>query len=94
MRRAKATTKEALSSYFDELEKIIDKYNLKDKPANIYNVDETNFNAQHKPPKVATSTEKSRTNAITSHRIGSTTVLACGNAAGRALPTYYVFKGK
>ncbi|XP_072168984.1 uncharacterized protein [Diadema setosum] len=93
MNRAKGTTKEALSSYFQELERTMEEYNLKDKPDRIYNVDETNLNAEHKPPKVTTGAD-TRINSITSHRVGTTSLLACGNAAGRFLPPYYVFKGK
>ncbi|XP_041484938.1 uncharacterized protein LOC121431436 [Lytechinus variegatus] len=94
MSRAKSTTAAVLSSYFEELRQVMDRYDLRDKPYHIYNVDETNINAEHKPPKVVCGDQGSRTNAITSHRIATTTVLACGNAAGRALPPYYVFKGK
>ena len=52
MSRARACTEEVLSSYFNELERVLEMYNLKDKPENIYNVDETNMNAEYKPPKV------------------------------------------
>ena len=48
MSHAKATTHEALTTYFDELTRILEKYNLKNKPDRIYNVDETNLNADHK----------------------------------------------
>ena len=95
MNRAKATTKEVLSKYFDELHRIMEKYDLlMNKSKSVYNVDETNINTEHKPPKVANTKAKSKTNAITSQRIATTTLIACGNAAGRVLPPYYVFKGK
>ena len=93
MNRAKATTKEAMSNYFSELKRIMDKYQLYDKPGMVYNMDETNFNAEHKPPKVVGEKGK-KTNSIISHRSATTTLIACGNAAGRSLPPYYVFKGK
>ncbi|XP_071499248.1 uncharacterized protein [Diadema antillarum] len=94
MNRAKATTKEVLKNYFGELQRTMQKYDLLDKPQNIYNIDETNFNADHKPPQVVSDRGEKRSNSITSHRIGTTTILACGSAIGRALPPFYIFKGK
>ena len=85
MNRARATTKESLSKYFDELHRIMEKYDLLNKPNSIHNMDETNINAGHKPPKVANTRAKSKTNVISSQRIATTTLIARGNAAGRAL---------
>ena len=84
MNCAKATTKEVLSMYFNELHRIMEKYDLLNKPNSIYNMDETNINAGHKPPKVANTRAKSKTNVISSQRI-ATTLIARSNAAGRAL---------
>ena len=53
MNRVKATTKEVLSKYFNELHRIMEKYDLLNKPNSIYNMDETNINTEHKPLKVA-----------------------------------------
>ena len=47
MRRAKSTTKETVFKYFDELEKIMVKYDLKHKPHLIFNVDETGIQVEH-----------------------------------------------
>jgi hypothetical protein len=38
--RAKCTSQDVVNSYFDELETILTKYSLKDKPHCIYNIDE------------------------------------------------------
>ena len=81
----KSNHKEVLSKYFHELHRIMEKYDLLNNPNSIYNMDETNINAEHKPPKVANTKAKSKTNAITSQRSDTTTLIACGNAAGRAL---------
>jgi hypothetical protein len=70
--------KMCVDKYFDELRAVIHKYNLQDKPHLIYNVDEKDIQANHKPPNVVDRSE-------------TVTLLGCGNAAGNAIPPY--FKG-
>ncbi|XP_041369513.1 uncharacterized protein LOC121383507 [Gigantopelta aegis] len=91
--RAKATSKDTINKYFDSLEKILDKYDLRNSPESIYNIDEKGIVENHKPPSIVAS----RSNvpvAVTTSRSNTTTVLACGNALGVAIPPYFVFKGK
>ena len=91
MVRAKNTTPEVINKYFSELENILDKYCLRDKPECIYNVDEKGINAEHKPPSVVGGFD-SKPQALTSPRL-TVTVIACGNANGMAIPPFFVFKG-
>ena len=45
-----------MSNYFTELDKILTKYNLKDKPQYVYNVDEKGINTGGgKPPNIIAS---------------------------------------
>lgn len=53
MTRAQATTKETITSYFEELKGVINKYDLTHRPEAIYNIDETGFSPEHTPPKVS-----------------------------------------
>ena len=55
--RAKATSQETVSKYFSDLDKILTKYHLKDKPHHIYNVDEKGLQTEHSPPYVVGSKE-------------------------------------
>ena len=52
IQRAKSASSAAVDSYFVELEKILVKYDLKDKPHLIYNVDEKGITQDHKPPYI------------------------------------------
>ena len=52
--RMDAVTSQALKHYFDLLEKTQKDNNLLNKPAQIYNVDETGMAYEHRPPKVVT----------------------------------------
>ncbi|KAJ8019145.1 hypothetical protein HOLleu_42460 [Holothuria leucospilota] len=74
LKRAKATSKETVEGYFKELEKIFVKYELTDKPHLIYNVDETGFQTEYEPTKVAGG-HNQRLNSITSEGGAITIVL-------------------
>lgn len=91
--RAKSSTPEAVDSYFTNLEGIMVKYNLSDKPQYVFNVDETGIQPEHRPPNVIAPVGQ-KTHSVTSPRSTTTTVIGCVSAAGSSLPPYYVFKGK
>jgi hypothetical protein len=52
IQRGKTGNQRFVNSYFDELEKVITKYNLKDKLHLIFNVDEKGIQQNHSPPSV------------------------------------------
>jgi len=52
--RAKSATRPVIDRYFQELDKVLTKYHLKDKPARLYNLDEKGRNMDHKPLKIIT----------------------------------------
>ena len=92
--RAKAASTECVSNYFTELDKILTKYNLKDKPQYIYNVDEKGINTGGgKPPNIIASRDK-KAQVVASERVQTVTVLGCGSASGSLVPPYLVFPGK
>ncbi|XP_048252703.1 MFS-type transporter clz9-like [Haliotis rufescens] len=93
IQRAKATSEETITHYFNELGHIMDKYNLKTCPHRIYNVDEKGLMEHHTPPSVVTSSQSTPA-AVTTSRSSTTTVIGCGNASGSSIPPYFVFKGK
>ena len=82
--RAKCTSQEVVDSYFDELETILTKYNLKDKPHCIYNIDEKGLSPEHTPPKVVGDSDAQPPSVI-SERDKTTTInynrcrQCCGN---------------
>ena len=50
--RMNSVTPESMKSYYDLLQEILEKQNLKNSPRQIYNVDETGMSLDQKPPKV------------------------------------------
>ncbi|MES9884149.1 MAG: hypothetical protein ABW185_25160 [Sedimenticola sp.] len=91
--RAKATSEENVSNYFVELQKILVKYNLTDKPQYIYNVDEKGISDNHTPPMIVTD-RKSTPVAVTSGMSYNVTVIGAGNALGTPIPAFFIFPGK
>jgi hypothetical protein len=90
--RAKSATRPTIDRYFDELNSILTKYNLKDKPGHIYNVDEKGLNLEHKPPKIIAGAHY-KAQAVTAGRSKTVTVIGGGNAVGHQVPPFFIFPG-
>ena len=89
--QAKSATTEQVSSYYDNLNKVLEKYDLKDKPMYIFNLDKTGLQPYQKPPNIIAA-PNSKLQAIVSPK--STTITLIGCAIDNSLPPYFVFKGK
>ncbi len=94
MAREKMTSHEVFENYFDLLQETLDKYNLKDKPSQIYNCDESGLPLEHKPPRIVSAKGTRKVRQISSGNKTQITVLGCCNAAGQAIPPMVVFSGK
>ena len=74
IKRAKSSSEEVVNNYFTELDHIMTKYNLKEKPHLIFNIDETGFQLEHSPPKCVGPLE-GKLNSITGDKGAITTVI-------------------
>ena len=92
--REKMTYFDVFESYFKLLEETLDEHDLKDKPAQIYNCDESGMPLEHKLPKTIAKKGTKKVRQITSGNKTQITVLGCANAAGQALPPMVIFSGK
>ena len=72
--RAKNATPEQISSYYsnDNLNKILEKYDLQDKPVHIFNLDETGLQPYHKPSNII-AVPNSKPQAIVSSKYTTVT---------------------
>lgn len=81
--------------YFQMLNDTFTTLNLFDKPANIFNMDESGLQLCNKPTKVVATKGARDVQSVTSSEKGETvSVIACCNAEGSFLPPYVIFKGK
>ncbi|XP_030839669.1 uncharacterized protein LOC762421 [Strongylocentrotus purpuratus] len=92
--RARAMNEIVVGRYFDLLDQTMDRLDLKNKPAQIYNCDETGLSSVHKPPRIMATKGKKQVHSKTSGERGfNTTVMACPNAVGNYIPPFVIFKG-
>ena len=80
-------------AYFQELELIINKHNLRDKPHLIFNIDEKGVMQNHTPPAVVAGTDFHQPSVV-SQKGHTSTIIRCGSASGVAVPPFFVFAGK
>ena len=92
--RAEMTTKEVFTTYFDLLKETLAKHDLLDKPAHIYNCDESGMPLQHKMPKTVAHRGTKKVCQRPSGDKTQISVLACGNGVGQAIPLMVIFARK
>ena len=89
--RAECLTPEIVNDYFDLLDKILTNNNLKHRPRQIYNCDETFLPLDQTKEKAVTSKQAK---SVYSQSLGTTehiTLLCTGSASGAALPPMIVY---
>ena len=79
---------------FDLLEKTLRDNNLLYSPAQIYHVNETGMAYKHHPRKVVTSKGQKQANCHTLGAKVQTTVVACVNVIGQAIPPFVIYNSK
>lgn len=93
--RVRFATSTYVNNCFQELDAILSKYDLRNSPHLIFNINESGFIPNKKPPFVVTSAEfdfKQQT-AASPRSTKIVTVIAAGSASGVAIPPYFVFPG-
>ena len=93
--RASMLNPTTISDHFQKLGDVLDKADLKSRPAQIYNLDETGLSLVHKPSSIVATKGKKTVQSRTSGERGeNVTVLICANAQGSTLPPFIIFKGQ
>ncbi|KAI5635189.1 DDE superfamily endonuclease domain-containing protein [Phthorimaea operculella] len=93
--RCEALNREEVNAYYDILYKILEDYDLFDKPSHIFNMDESGFQLNNRPGHVLAKKGSKAVSTVTSTEKGETiTVIACCNAEGVFLPPACIMKGK
>lgn len=92
--RAKGQNEEALSSYFDILEDTFSEHKLHDKPALVFNMDETGMPLSPVPLKGVCKRGTKTPNSITSGDKSQITVVGCVSAAGHCIPPMIIWDRK
>lgn len=92
--RALAGTHDVMLDFHNKIKELIEKYDLANKPQNIYNCDETGFQTDAGTQKVLCKRgSRNPTKLVGSVTKGMYTVLMCCNAVGEFLPMFINYKG-
>jgi len=92
--RAISSNQNIINNYFEMLKHTLEDNKILDVPNQIYNMDESGFPLQHKPPKIVARKGTKHAVAITANDKAQITVLACVSASGSTLPPMVIFDRK
>ena len=91
--RAHCASEQSATNHFKERDHILAKYNWKDKPQLIYNVDEKDINTEYKPPHVVAG-RGYQPQAVMTERSKTVSVSGMVNAQGKSDTTFLCFSWK
>ena len=89
--RMDTVNQETMWQYFSLLEDVMKEHNLKDKPSQIYNVDESGVPLDPKPPNIVAEKGSKKVRYRVSGKKGQVTIVGCANATGQAIPPMVIF---
>ncbi|XP_060845492.1 uncharacterized protein LOC132925085 [Rhopalosiphum padi] len=93
MSRITAFNKTEVTLFFQNLEKVMEKYKFT--PANIYNMDETGISTVQDPGKIIAPKGQKRKGSITSWERGKNVTVICGMiSSGTFIPQTFIFPRK
>lgn len=92
-KRAESSTEAAVSYYFNNLQDALDRLGLRDKPAQIWNCDETGICPQGRCRERVICPKGQVANVQRSSDRENVSVMGCINAAGEHVPPMYIFSG-
>lgn len=93
--RAQKLNRAIVSDYFEKINELMTTLNLKDKPQNVYNMDEKGCRLTiHHQQRVLAERGVKRVHMVAPEHAENVTVVACCNAIGNAIPPMIIFKGK
>lgn len=90
---ARASDPEMVSHYFDLLEQTLDDNELRGKPGQIFNINESGMPLDPKSPKVVCG-RGSKAVAVGSGNKSQVTIVACISAAGLCMPPMVIWDSK
>ena len=92
--RARMLNSTTVEEYFVDLQKLLTKLKLFNKPAQIFSMDETGIQMEHVPTNVVARKGSKIVPGRVSNNRENITVIACVNALGTAMPPMVIAKGK
>ena len=85
--------RDTIEHYFSLLHDVLSSHDLLNKPAQIFNADESGVSLNPNPPKVVSpkGRQMKKVRYRCSGQKGQITIVACANAAGQAIPPMLIY---
>nr|CDS29106.2 kinase D interacting substrate of 220 kDa [Hymenolepis microstoma] len=91
-RKSKGVSGDAIQAYFEQLDKVLTKYDIKDKPEHMWVVDEVSVSCENQPPKLLPiSVQRAQSVSYWSPTV---VIIGAGSAAGEKIPPFLLYHGE
>ncbi|CAH8849273.1 unnamed protein product [Trichobilharzia szidati] len=90
-RKSKGVSGDSIQSYFEQLEKVLNKYGIKDKAEHFWIVDEVSISCENQPPRILPISIQ-RAQSV-SYWNPTVAMLGAANAVGEKIPPFLIYRG-
>ncbi|CAH8546090.1 unnamed protein product [Schistosoma haematobium] len=90
-RKSKGVSGDSIQSYFEQLEKVLNKYGIKDKAEHFWIVDEVSISCENQPPRILPISIQ-RAQSV-SYWNPTVAMLGAANGVGEKIPPFLIYRG-
>lgn len=90
-RKSKGVSGDSIQSYFEQLEKVLTKYGIKDRPEHFWIVDEVSISCENQPPRILPISIQ-RAQSV-SYWNPTVAMLGAANGVGQKIPPFLIYRG-
>ncbi|KAH8875483.1 DDE superfamily endonuclease CENP B [Schistosoma japonicum] len=90
-RKSKGVSGDSIQSYFEQLEKVLNKYGIKDKAEHFWIVDEVSISCENQPPRILPISIQ-RAQSV-SYWNPTVAMLGAANGIGEKIPPFLIYRG-
>ncbi|KAM7537563.1 hypothetical protein Aperf_G00000066297 [Anoplocephala perfoliata] len=91
-RKSKGVSGDAIQAYFEQLDKVLTKYCIKDKPEHMWVVDEVSISCENQPPRLLPiGVQRAQSVSYWSPTVA---IIGAANAAGEKIPPFLLYHGE
>ncbi|KAG5444825.1 hypothetical protein CSKR_105938 [Clonorchis sinensis] len=91
-RKSKGVSGDSIQSYFEQLEKVLTKYDIKDKAQHFWIVDEVSISCENQPPRILPISIQ-RAQSV-SYWNPTVAMLGAANGIGEKIPPFLIYRGE
>uniref|UniRef100_A0A0X3PNR5 DDE-1 domain-containing protein n=1 Tax=Schistocephalus solidus TaxID=70667 RepID=A0A0X3PNR5_SCHSO len=90
--KSKGVSGDAIQAYFEQLDKVLTKYGIKDKPEHMWIVDEVSISCENQPPRILPiGIQRSQSASYWNPTVA---MIGAASAAGEKIPPFLIYRGE